>query len=98
MKEILFDFGEFKSRSAGLRNGNRPAHYAFRRNVSGGRLFVAIEFRIYCRDSDDCVLIFEKSAVHEVYEEDAIKAFSEDCRKLAAEVGATPGYLEEGDA
>ena len=36
MKEILFDFGEFKSRSAGLKNGNRPAHYAFRRNVSGG--------------------------------------------------------------
>jgi hypothetical protein len=96
LKEILFDFKEFKKRVAALVSGDSPAHYAFRRNVSNGGLFVGLEFRIYCRDSNNDILIFEKSAMHEFYDKDAIRTFSDECKQLASEVGATPGYFEDG--
>ena len=62
MKEILFDFDEFSDRAFQVLNDCRPSHYAFRRTPTRDGLFVRLEFRIYCRETPDNILVFEETA------------------------------------
>ena len=94
MKEILFNFEEFKSKIEAARY-DETQHYAFKRTPSKDGMFTFLEFRIYCWEGPDHLLIFEKTFNCASFEEDRIKEFSDSCKKLASEVSATPGYFEE---
>ena len=98
MKEVLFDFDEFSDRAFQVLNDCRPSHYAFKRTPTKDGLFVRLEFRIYCRETPDNILVFEKTASCVSYEEEKIKAFSDECKEFAKKVSATPGYFEEDGA
>ena len=98
MREVLFDFDEFYKRAIQTSMGFRPPHYAFKRTPTSDGLFVALGFRIYCRETPENILVFEKTASCVSYEEEKIKAFSDECKEFAKKVSATPGYFEEDGA
>jgi hypothetical protein len=98
MKEVLFNFDEFRERAIQALNDYRPSHYGFKRTPIGDGLFVGLGFRIYCRETQDNILVFEKTASYVTYEEEKIKAFSDECKEFAKKVSATPGYFEEDGA
>jgi hypothetical protein len=94
MKEILFEFEEFKDRIAKLQEPR--VHSAYRRKDDRDGLFAFFEFRMYCPESENSLLVFEKTLSCVSYEEDKIKAFRDECRGLSEKLLATPGYFEEG--
>jgi hypothetical protein len=93
MKEVLFDFEEFRRRAVG--SVHTPVHYSFRTVPSPNGMFVSIEFNISVWEGRNEVLVFETYNVFGVFEKEDIKAYRDDCMKWAREVGATPGYYEE---
>lgn len=93
MKEVLFDFEEFKKRVTG--SIHTPVHYSFKAIPSVNGLFSSIEFKIYVWEGRNEILVFEKHNVFGVFDKEDIKSFQDDCIKWAEEVRATPGYYEE---
>lgn len=93
MKEILFDFEEFKERVTN--SIHTPVHYSFRTIPSAKGMFNSIEFKIYVWEGRNEILVFERHNVFGVFDREDAKLFQEDCIKWAREVGATPGYYEE---
>ena len=93
MKEILFDFDEFRNRVAG--SMHTPIHYSFRVIPDANGMFSRVEFRTYVWEGRNEILIFEKSNVFGAFDKEDIELFHDDCMELADELDATPGYYEE---
>ncbi|MCL5786071.1 MAG: hypothetical protein M1151_05345 [Candidatus Thermoplasmatota archaeon] len=67
-----------------------------RRKDGRDGLFASFEFRMYCPESENNLLVFEKTLGCLSYEEDKIRAFRDECRGPSEKLLATPGYFEEG--
>ena len=93
MKEVLFDFEEFKKRVTN--STHTPVHYSFRTSPSAKGMFSDIEFKIFALERENKILVFEIHNVFEAFDEGNIELFQNDCMKWARELGATPGYYEE---
>ena len=93
MKEVLFDFVEFKERLDDATH--KTLHYAFQTSHNKDWMFESLVFRIYYWQSDKHLIIFEKGGDFFTYDEDKKKEWSMQCKSLASEIEATPGYYEE---
>ena len=93
MKEVLFDFEEFMDRLEGTRS---KVHSAYGRKDTS--VYVSYTFRIAFIEAPTLVVVYEKTLTTEVYEDEKISAFKEECRELARKANATPGYYEEADS
>lgn len=91
MKEVLFDFAEFKER---VDRSKSKVHFSYVTR-SQGPVLVSYTFRLSILENPTHILIFEKSADVEFYEKEKIDQFKEECRKLIGECSATPGYFTE---
>ena len=96
MQEILLDFKEFKER---WKQGTQEprAHYSFSREEKPP--FVAATFRLQFVEHGaeiTNIVIFEKHTLKTQFEDEELQLWSEECKKQAAEINATPGYYQEG--
>ncbi len=91
----MFDFDEFRKKLE-VTNYDESLHYAFKRTEAKDGLFLFFEFRIYCWEGPDHLLIYERLFSCITYEDEKIKSFSDSCKAQAAQVSATPGTYEEG--
>ena len=92
MKEVLFDFEEFMDR---LDVSGSKVHSAHSRRDTN--VYASYTFRISFLETQSLVVVYEKTLTTEVYEDEKISAFKEECRELSKRANATPGYYEEAD-
>ena len=89
MKEILFNFDEFRNRIS--TRSKVHASYESQNFQAYSRYIFRLSFMEY----PNHIVVFEKSSLLSFLENDEFKAFRDECRSLAEKVGATPGYYED---